>query len=169
LNGDGLSGKPFAPLSASLLARKGAATAAGFAGAPGVAPPPAAPRAAPPARRKILVVEDDLLNRTLMTDLFEAHGYDTLQAEDGEAALDVARASGPDLIVLDIQLPKLSGVDVVERLKSDSDLMNIPVIAVSAMLRSHAETMIGNAGFDGFLAKPFSVQSMLLAVSRLLH
>ena len=81
----------------------------------------------------------------------------------------MARAEWPDLIVMDIQLPKLSGLDAVRQLKSDGDLMDIPVIAVSAMARSEAEGMIRGAGFDEFLSKPFDVGSMLLTVSRFLH
>jgi two-component system cell cycle response regulator DivK len=138
-----------------------------------------APHAAPPAptalhrdaraRPKILIVEDDFLNRRLMTDLFEEHGYGTLQAENGHEAIMMARANGPDLIVMDIQLPKLSGLDAVKQLKSDDDLRGIPVIGMSAMARSEADGMIRGAGFDEFLSKPFTVGSMLRTVSRFLH
>jgi len=163
---------PVAPLSGSLLARKGAADASGFANAPDGAPPVPATAALhndARARPRILIVEDDPLNMELMTDLFEEHGYRTLQAENGQAAIIMARAKRPDLIVMDIQLPGLSGLDVIRRLKSDGDLMDIPVIAVSAMARAEAGAMIRGAGFDEFLSKPFSVASILLTVSRFLH
>ncbi len=172
MNTDRLNGKPVASLSGSLLARKGTANASGFANAPDAVPPapvPATPRHDVRTRPRILIVEDDHLNRMLMTELFEGHGYGTLQAENGEEAIIMARSKSPDLIVMDIQLPKLSGLDAIRQLKSDSDLTDIPVIAVSAMLRTEAEGMIRSAGFDEFLAKPFTVQSMLLMVSRFLH
>ena len=172
MNTDRLNGKPVASLSGSLLARKGSANASGFADAPDAmlpVPAPAALRNDVRARPRILIVEDDLLNMKLMTDLFEAHGYGTLQAENGQEAIIMARAKWPDLIVMDIQLPRLSGLDVIKQLKSDGDLMDIPVIAVSAMAQSEAEGMIRGAGFDEFLSKPFTVRSMLLTVSRFLH
>ena len=78
-------------------------------------------------RPRILIVEDDFLNMKLMTDLFEEHGYGTLQADNGHEAIIMARAEGPDLIVMDIQLPRLSGLDAIRQLKSDGDLMDIPV------------------------------------------
>lgn len=104
-----------------------------------------------------------------MADLFEEYGYETLQAENGHDALTMARARGPDLIVMDIQLPGLSGLDAIKQLKSDGDLMDIPVIGMSAMARSDSDGMIRGAGFDEFLPKPFSLGSMLLTVSRFLH
>jgi two-component system cell cycle response regulator DivK len=184
-----MSGQPVAPLSGSLLARKGSANASGFATAPDAVPPVPAPASLGPAgrrepetgnspipvpqdtrvRHKILIVEDDFLNMKLMTELFEGHGYGTLQADNGHAAITMARAKLPDLIVMDIQLPELSGLDAIRQLKSDGDLMDIPVIAVSAMARSAADGMIRGAGFDEFLAKPFTVRAMLLTVSRFLH
>lgn len=175
------SGKAVAPLSGSLLARKGTANASGFATVPGASlrqggrhePETGSRRISAPhnarARARILIVEDDFLNMKLMTDLFEEHGYSTLQAENGHEAVIMARTELPDLIVMDIQLPRLSGLDVVRQLKSDGDLRDIPVIAVSAMMRSEVEGMIRGAGFDEFLPKPFTVQSMLLTVSRFLH
>lgn len=189
MNAGRLSGKPDAPLSGSLLARKGSANAAGFANAPDAVPLPPAPASLRPAGRRepeigngptsvprearvrprILIVEDDFLNMKLMTELFEEHGYGTLQAENGHEAIIMARAKWPDLIVMDIQLPRLSGLDAIRQLKSDGDLMDIPVIAVSAMARSASEGMIRGAGFDEFLAKPFTVRTMLLTVSRFLH
>ena len=103
-----------------------------------------------------------------MTDLLQAHGYDALQAENGHEAIVMAGATRPDLIVMDIQLPRLSGLAAVKRLKSDGALRDIPVIAVSAMTRSDAAGTFRSAGFDEFLAKPFTLESMLLTVSRFL-
>lgn len=104
-----------------------------------------------------------------MADLFEEYGYEALQAENGHEAIAMARAKGPDLIVMDIQLPRLSGLDAVRQLKSDAGLMDIPVIGMSAMAQSEADGKIRGAGFDDFLPKPFTVGSMLLTVSRFLH
>lgn len=163
-----LNGKPVAPLSASLLARKGSADASGFANAPDAVSPAPAPQDAP-AHPRILIVEDDLLNMELMTVVLEEQGYGTLQAANGEEAINMARAKWPDLIVMDINLPGLSGLDVIRQLKSDADLMDIPVIAVSAQARAEAEAMIRDAGFDEFLPKPFSVQSILHTVAGYLH
>lgn len=164
-----MSEKPFAALSDSLLARKGSASASGFAPVPDVRPPAPAPPAERRARGTILIAEDDLLNRTLMTELFEAHGYATLQAHDGAAAIVAARAEGPDLIVMDIQLPTLSGLDAVRQLKGDGALKAIPVIGVSAMGQTLTQEMISGAGFDDFLAKPFTLDGMLSTVSRFLQ
>lgn len=174
------SDKTAAALSGSLLARKGAADASGFVNVPGIKgddgeshepeiggrhiPSPRDARAHP----RILIVEDDLLNMALMTELFEEHGYATLQAVNGQEAITMARAKRPDLIVMDIMLTGLSGLEVIARLKGDADLMDIPVIAVSALGRTE-EVMIRSAGFDEFLSKPFSVASILLTVSRFLH
>ena len=81
----------------------------------------------------------------------------------------MARTEGPDLIVMDIQLPKLSGLDAIRQLKCDGDLRDIPVIAVSAMGQSLPAEVVRGAGFDDFLTKPFTLDGMLLTVSRLLH
>ena len=189
MNTDRLSGNPVAPLSGSLLARKGTANASGFANAPAAVPPlPTDASLRPAGRReseigyrhipaphdaravrKILIVEDDFLNMKLMIDLFEEHCYCTFQAVNGQEAINLAQAKRPDLIVMDIQLPGLSGLEVIRQLKSDVDLMDIPLIAVSAMARAEEEVMIRSAGFDEFLSKPFTVRSMLLTVSRFLH
>lgn len=178
-----------ASLSGSLLARKGAANASGFATAPDAVPPLPAEISLPhagshesgigdrhsPARddartqRRILLVEDNPLNMKMMTDLFEVHGYRALHAANGYEAMAMAHAKRPDLIVMDIKLPGLSGLDVISRLKRDGDLMAIPVIAVSALARAEEEVTIRNAGFDEFLSKPFSVRSILLTVARFLH
>ncbi len=178
-----------ASLSGSLLARKGSANATGFANAPDAVPPlpaefslrhaeshaseighrhiPAHDNAR--TQRRILLVEDNPLNMKMMTDLFEVHGYRALHATNGYEAMTIAHAERPDLIVMDIKLPGLSGLDVISRLKSDGDLMAIPVIAVSALARPEEEVMIRRAGFDEFLSKPFSVRSILLTVARFLH
>ncbi len=153
-----------ASLTGSLLARKGAADA-GFTDAPEAG---AETGAEAPTQPKILIVEDNFLNMKLMLDLFDGHGYRTVRAVNGREAILMARAERPDLIVMDIKLPGLSGLEVIRRLKGDVDLRDIPVIAVTALARLEDEQMIRDAGFDEFLSKPFSVQSVLVTVARLL-
>src|ERR1044072_3113161 len=82
--------------------------------------------------KKVLIVEDNDLNMKLFNDLLEAHGYDTLQTKDGMDALRMGRQHVPDLILMDIQLPEVSGLEVIKWLKEDDNLSAIPVIAVTA-------------------------------------
>jgi len=166
---------PTAALSDSLLARKGAATAHGFAGAPEPAPPAPdagnvpAPPAEPCAGPRILIVEDNALNMKMMTDLFEGNGFRALAAVNGPQALMLARAERPDLIVMDIELPGLSGLEVTRRLKADGGLSAVPVLAVSARARIEDAADARRAGCDGYLAKPVSVSRMLETVTGLLR
>ena len=81
---------------------------------------------------KVLIVEDNVLNMKLFNDLLEAHGYAVLQAMDGREVLTIARQHRQDLILMDIQLPEVSGLEVTERLKADEELRSIPVVAVTA-------------------------------------
>src|SRR5579872_3770667 len=82
--------------------------------------------------KKVLIVEDNDLNMKLFNDLLEAHGYNTLQTRDGVEALQMAREHRPDLILMDIQLPEVSGLEVTKWIKEDEELRSIPVIAVTA-------------------------------------
>jgi len=161
---------PTAPLSQSLLARKGGATADGFADAPPLVEPPAieGPSVGVRAAPRILIVEDNALNLKMMTDLFEGHGYRALPAVNGPQALVIAQAERPDLIVMDIELPGLSGLSVARRLKADSGLGAVPVIAVSARAGPETAATAREAGCDAYLAKPVSVADMLAAVARFL-
>jgi len=173
---------PPAPLSRALLARKGSATASGFTGASELVLPPAAgpathddartpvetrieARAAP----LIMIVEDNALNMKMMTDLFEGNGFRTLSAVNGPQALATASAERPDLIVMDIELPGLSGLEVTRRLKADASLMTIPVIAVSARARANDATVALQAGCADYLVKPVSVADILSSVARFLR
>src|SRR5919109_4040792 len=91
------------------------------------------PPSSPPAQPKtILVVEDNELNMKLFHDLLEAHGYNILQTRDGMEALKLARQHKPDLILMDIQLPEVSGLEVTKWIKEDDNLKSIPIIAVTA-------------------------------------
>ena len=94
------------------------------------------------AGRKVLIVEDNLLNMRLFNDLLEAHGYTVLQAKGGLEALRIARLERPDLVLMDMQLPEVSGLEVTERLKSDEELRSIPVVPVTAFAMKGDEEKI---------------------------
>lgn len=118
--------------------------------------------------RKIIVVEDDELSMRLFNDLLLANGYEVLQSVDGSDILQLAREHNPDLIVMDIQLPDVSGIDRTRMLKSDKDLKHIPVLAVTAFSLTGGIERILAAGCDDVLGKPVSVQTFIDAVKRLL-
>jgi two-component system cell cycle response regulator DivK len=122
------------------------------------------PGAAP--LKTVLVVEDNELNMKLFNDLLEAHGYRVLKTRDGLSALDMARAHMPDLILMDIQLPEVSGIEVTKWLKEDDVLRKIPVIAVTAFAMKGDEEKIREGGCEGYLAKPISLTSFLETVER---
>jgi two-component system cell cycle response regulator DivK len=112
-------------------------------------------------RKTVLIVEDNELNMKLFHDLLEAQGYDTLQTKDGMEALELARANRPDLILMDIQLPEVSGLEVTKWLKEDDDLKGIPVIAVTAFAMKGDEEKIRQGGCEAYIAKPISVVQFL--------
>lgn len=118
--------------------------------------------------KTVLIVEDNDLNMKLFNDLLQAHGYDTLQTMDGRDAVQIARDNRPDLILMDIQLPEISGLEVTKMLKADEDLCDIPVIAVTAFAMKGDEEKIREGGCDGYLAKPISVPVFLETVSKFL-
>lgn len=119
--------------------------------------------------RTILIVEDNELNMKLFNDLLQAHGYNTLQAKDGRVVVELTRKNRPDLILMDIQLPEISGLEITKMLKADDDLRSIPVVAVTAFAMKGDEQKIRNGGCDGYIAKPISVASFLQTVSRFLE
>jgi two-component system cell cycle response regulator DivK len=116
--------------------------------------------------KTILVVEDNELNMKLFHDLLEAHGYSILQTRDGMEALKLARQHKPDLILMDIQLPEVSGLDVAKWIKEDESLKSIPIIAVTAFAMKGDEEKIREGGCEGYLAKPISLTSFLETVER---
>jgi two-component system cell cycle response regulator DivK len=118
--------------------------------------------------RTVLIVEDNDLNMKLFNDLLEAHGYMTLQTRDGVEALRMARQHRPDLILMDIQLPEVSGLEVTKWLKEDDDLRAIPVIAVTAFAMKGDEEKIRDSGCEAYIAKPISVASFMRTVERFL-
>ena len=122
----------------------------------------------PPTRKKVLIVEDNYLNMKLFNDLLVAHGYGTLQTRDGIEALALARQHHPDLILMDIQLPEISGLQVTQWIKEDADLRMIPIIAVTAFAMKGDEEKIRDGGCEAYIAKPISVASFLRTVERFL-
>jgi len=120
------------------------------------------------APKRVLIVEDNELNMKLFNDLLEAHGYYTLQTKDGVEALRMARAHRPDLILMDIQLPEVSGLEVTKWLKEDDELRSIPIIAVTAFAMKGDEQKIRDGGCEAYIAKPISVASFMSTVERFL-
>ena len=118
--------------------------------------------------KTILVVEDNELNMKLFNDLLEAHGYNVVQTRDGLTALDLARQHKPDLILMDIQLPEVSGIEVTKWLKEDDVLKSIPVIAVTAFAMKGDEQKIREGGCEAYISKPISVMSFLQTIDKFL-
>lgn len=119
--------------------------------------------------KKILIVEDNELNMKLFCDLLEAHDYETVQTKDGMAALDLAREHKPDLILMDIQLPEVSGLEVTKWIKEDEELKSIPVLAVTAFAMKGDEEKIRDGGCEAYIAKPISVGQFLETVKQFIE
>jgi two-component system cell cycle response regulator DivK len=119
----------------------------------------------PAAVKTVLIVEDNELNMKLFNDLLEAHGYRVLQTREGLSALDIARQHKPDLILMDIQLPEVSGIEVTKWLKEDDELRSIPVVAVTAFAMKGDEQKIREGGCEAYISKPISVASFLSTIN----
>ena len=122
------------------------------------------PRAQSP--KCVLIVEDNELNMRLFHDLLDAHGYSTIQTRNGLEALDLARRHRPALILMDIQLPEVSGLEVTKWLKDDDELRSIPVVAVTAFAMKGDEERIRSGGCEAYISKPISVAAFLDTVRR---
>ena len=116
--------------------------------------------------KTVLIVEDNELNMKLFTDLLEAHNLGTIQTRSGLDVLDIARENRPDLILMDIQLPEVSGLDVTKWLKEDDDLKDIPVIAVTAFAMKGDEEKIREGGCEDYISKPIDVMSFIEKVNK---
>lgn len=116
----------------------------------------------------VLIVEDNELNMKLFRDLLEAHGIDTVEARNGRLVMDIAREKKPDLILMDIQLPEISGLDVTRWLKEDTELKDIPVIAVTAFAMKGDEQKIREGGCSDYISKPISVTHFMDMVHKYL-
>lgn len=120
----------------------------------------------PRPAKLILIVEDNELNMKLFHDLLDAYGYATLQTRHGIEALHLARKYRPDLIVMDIQLPEVSGLEVTKWLKDDDELRAIPIIAVTAFAMKGDEERIRQGGCEAYISKPISVNGFLETIRR---
>lgn len=116
-----------------------------------------------------MIVEDNELNMKLFHDLLEAHGIDTVQTRDGRNVLALAREHKPDLILMDIQLPEVSGLDVTKWLKDDEELKAIPVIAVTAFAMKGDEQKIREGGCEDYISKPISVTRFMETIQKYLE
>jgi len=118
-------------------------------------------------RRKVLVVEDNELNLKLFCDLLMAHGFEVEPVSDGREALERARAFTPDLAVMDIQLPNISGLELIEAMKADPALSSTPIMAVTAYAAKGDEERIRQAGAEAYVSKPVTVTQFIEAVNAL--
>jgi two-component system cell cycle response regulator DivK len=117
-------------------------------------------------RREILVVEDNERNMRLFCDVLRASGYHTLEATTGESAVELALEHGPDLVLMDIQLPDIDGVEALARLRADERSASLPVLALTAQaMEGDRERFLG-AGFDGYLSKPVDIAEFVATVRR---
>ena len=116
--------------------------------------------------KTVMIVEDNPLNMKLFADLLEASGYSTLRYEEGTRALQHARDNKPDLMLIDIQLPNKSGLEIVRELKADPEVANIPALAVTAFAMKGDEDKVRAAGFDGYISKPIALRDFLETVKR---
>ena len=121
---------------------------------------------APGSAKKVLIVEDNALNLKLLNDILEYRGYRILSTTSGEAALELAVREMPDVILMDIQLPDVSGIEATRRLKANAKTKSIPIIAVTAFAMSGDQAAILASGCNEYISKPFKVTELLETVDR---
>jgi two-component system cell cycle response regulator DivK len=114
--------------------------------------------------KKVLIVEDNELNMKLFNDLLEANGYQVVQTRNGLHALDLAKEHRPDLILMDIQLPEVSGLEVTKWIKEDETISSIPIIAVTAFAMKGDEERIRQGGCEAYISKPISVATFMQTI-----
>jgi two-component system cell cycle response regulator DivK len=114
-----------------------------------------------PAGKCVLIVEDNPLNMKLFSAMIAAQGHHVLQATDGPRGLDLAHQAHPDLIIMDVQLPGMSGLEVTHSLKADKDTSDIPIIVTTGYGLSGNEAEVRASGCDGFMAKPIAISAFL--------
>lgn len=118
---------------------------------------------------KIMVVEDNEINLKLFNDLLKAQGYDVIGTQDGTVAVELARTSCPDLVLMDVNLPKISGLAIMALMKGDDALKSIPIVAVTACAMKGDEEKIRAAGCEDYVAKPISIPDFLRTVKKYLN
>ena len=109
---------------------------------------------------RILVVEDNAQNRMLVKDVLEFYGYEVIEAEDGQAGIDMAKKYKPDLILMDIQMPVMDGFTAIKIIRSNPDTKNIKMIAVTSFAMSGDKERIEEAGFDHYISKPIDTREL---------
>ncbi len=119
-------------------------------------------------KKRILIVEDNELNLKLFRDLLTAHGYETIETKEGFAAIEMTKTQNPDLILMDIQLPEISGLDITRKLKADETTRHIPIVAVTAFAMKDDEEKIMAAGCQAYMSKPISIVPFLKVVRKFL-
>ncbi len=119
-------------------------------------------------KKTILIVEDNDLNLKLFRDLLGANGYETVETKEGYEAINLTKSLRPDLILMDIQLPEISGLEVTKRIKADKDISHIPIIAVTAFAMRNDEEKILHAGCQAYVSKPISIVDFLASVRQFL-
>lgn len=113
----------------------------------------------------ILIVEDDAKNLILTRDLLQVSGYKTIEATDGEQGVELAKSNKPDLILMDIQMPKMDGLEATRILKADATTRNIPVLVLTAYAMKGDEERLSQAGCDGYITKPIDIKELLKKVA----
>ncbi len=119
--------------------------------------------------KKILIVEDNELNMKLFNDLLETSGYETRQTREGLKAISIAKKFLPDLILMDIQLPEVSGLEVVKWIKDDDNLSDIPIVAITAFAMKGDQERILDGGCEAYLSKPISISTFLDTIGNLVN
>lgn len=119
--------------------------------------------------KKVMIVEDNELNMKLFRDLVEAIGFSTIETRSGLNAVELATVNQPDLILMDIQLPEISGLDVIKQLKCNNKLKTIPIIAVTAFAMKGDEERIRASGCEEYMSKPISVPNFIATIKRFLN
>lgn len=118
-------------------------------------------------RKRILLVEDNEFNRKIVRDLLARQPYELLEAHDGQAGVEAARRDKPDVIVMDVQLPKLSGLEATRALRADPETARIPIVVVTSFALSGDEKKAMDAGASAYLAKPYSPRQLLETIRRM--
>src|SRR6202048_3421430 len=118
--------------------------------------------------KRILIVEDNEIDARLLKDILEMRGYDTLQTGDGLEAINLAFSNLPDLILMDIRLPEISGLEVTRRLRGDERSRRIPIVAVTAFAMGWHEREALDSGCDAYISKPIALQGFLSTVESFL-
>jgi two-component system cell cycle response regulator DivK len=117
------------------------------------------------AGKSILIVEDNYMNLKLIRDVLQNKGYETLEAETGEAGIELARERPPDLILMDVNLPQMNGHAAMKILNTDASTRQIPIIAVTSSAMKGDREKLLSAGFDGYISKPLDIKELLRVVA----